>query len=188
MVAFLQSVLGLTTSQQEADFAAFPLPEGGTFEVFGPADQDHEHFSTGPVVGFVVDDLTGAVRELEAVGVELLGGQVDERRGGWRHFRAEPVRRPGPFQPSPGCLYGLIRHMGLADGLTCGRVPPPHLGVLAAAGKIRRIRGMNGGTTPQDAHNPGPVPFRPGAGHPGPGRSPRPGRHRPGTARRPPSQ
>ena len=88
MVAFLQSVLGLTTSQQEADFAAFPLPEGGTFEVFGPRDQDHEYFSTGPVVGFVVDDLTAAVGELEAAGVELLGGQVDERGGGWRHFRA----------------------------------------------------------------------------------------------------
>ena len=34
--AFLQAVLGLTTSQQEADFAAFQLPEGGTFEVSGP--------------------------------------------------------------------------------------------------------------------------------------------------------
>jgi predicted enzyme related to lactoylglutathione lyase len=88
MVAFLQGVLGLTTSQEGSDFAAFQLPEGGTFEVFGPADQDHEHFSTGPVVGFVVEDLSGAVRELEAAGVELLGGQVDERGGGWRHFRA----------------------------------------------------------------------------------------------------
>src|SRR5215208_1790651 len=75
MVAFLQAVLGLTTSQQESDFAAFQLPEGGTFEVFGPGDQDHQHFSTGPVVGFVVDDLTAAVRELEAAGVELLGGR-----------------------------------------------------------------------------------------------------------------
>ena len=75
MVAFLQSVLGLTTSQQEADFAAFPLPEGGTFEVFGPGDQDHEHFSTGPVVGFVVDDLTGAVRELEAAGIDSWAGR-----------------------------------------------------------------------------------------------------------------
>jgi predicted enzyme related to lactoylglutathione lyase len=45
-------------------------------------------FSTGPVVGFVVDDLTAAVRELEAAGIELLGGEVDERGGGWRHFRA----------------------------------------------------------------------------------------------------
>jgi len=88
MVTFLQAVLGLTTSQEGSDFAAFPLPEGGTFEVFGPRDMDHAHFSTGPVVGFVVDDLPGAVRELEAAGVELLGGQVDERGGGWRHFRA----------------------------------------------------------------------------------------------------
>jgi predicted enzyme related to lactoylglutathione lyase len=88
MVAFLQTVLGLTTSQEASDFAAFQLPEGGTFEVFGPGDQDHEHFSTGPVVGFVVEDLTAAVRELEAAGVELLGGQIDERGGGWRHFRA----------------------------------------------------------------------------------------------------
>jgi len=69
MVAFLQTVLGLTTSQEGADFAAFKLPEGGTFEVFGPRDRDHAHFSTGPVVGFVVDDLPAAVRELEAAGV-----------------------------------------------------------------------------------------------------------------------
>jgi hypothetical protein len=38
MVAFLQGVLGLTTSQEGFDFAAFQLPEGGTFEVFGPGD------------------------------------------------------------------------------------------------------------------------------------------------------
>jgi predicted enzyme related to lactoylglutathione lyase len=88
MVAFLQAVLGLTTGQEGSDFAAFQFPEGGTFEVFGPSDQDHEHFSTGPVVGFVVEDLTAAVRELEAAGVEVLGGQMDERGGGWRHFRA----------------------------------------------------------------------------------------------------
>ena len=56
--------------------------------MFGPGDQDHQHFSTGPVVGFVVEDLSAAVRELEAAGSELLGGQMDERGGGWRHFRA----------------------------------------------------------------------------------------------------
>ena len=88
MVTFLQAVLGLTTSHEGSDFAAFQLPEGDTFEVFGPDDQDHTYFSTGPVVGFVVDDLTAAVQELEAAGVELLGGEVDERGGGWRHFRA----------------------------------------------------------------------------------------------------
>jgi predicted enzyme related to lactoylglutathione lyase len=88
MVGFLRAVLGLTDSDEVADFAVFHLPEGDTFEVFGPSDQDHQHFSTGPVVGFVVDDLPGAVRELEEAGIELLGGQIDERGLGWRHFRA----------------------------------------------------------------------------------------------------
>jgi predicted enzyme related to lactoylglutathione lyase len=88
MVGFLRGVLGLTTSLEVPDFAVFELPDGDTFEVFGPSDQDHRHFSTGPVVGFVVDDLPAAVRELEAAGIELLGGQVDERGVGWRQFRA----------------------------------------------------------------------------------------------------
>jgi hypothetical protein len=106
------------------------------------------------VVGFLVDDLAAAMRELEAVGVELLGGQVDERRGGWRHFRAEPGPANRPVSAISWVPVRIDPSHGLADGLTCGRVPPPHLGVLAAAGKIRRIRGMSGGTTPQDAPQP----------------------------------
>jgi hypothetical protein len=36
--------------------AVFKLPNGDTIEVFGPADQDHRYFTTGPVPGFAVDD------------------------------------------------------------------------------------------------------------------------------------
>jgi predicted enzyme related to lactoylglutathione lyase len=88
MVECLTAVLGLTTAHQERDFAVLDLPSGDTFEVFGPSDQDHRYFTTGPVVGFVVEDLPAAVAELEQAGVELLGGHVDEHGGGWRHFRA----------------------------------------------------------------------------------------------------
>lgn len=88
MVDFLTAVLGLTLERQEPDFAVLDLPSGDKFEVFGPSDQDHQHFTTGPVVGFVVEDLPAAVTELEQAGVELLGGHVDERGAGWRHFRA----------------------------------------------------------------------------------------------------
>ena len=88
MLAFLTAVLGLEVKQEQRDFAALGLPSGDTFEVFGPSDQDHEYFSTGPVVGFVVEDLPAAVAELERAGVEVLGGQVDEHGEGWRHFRA----------------------------------------------------------------------------------------------------
>lgn len=88
MVEFLTSVLGLAVTRQQPDFAVLGLPSGDTVEVFGPSDQDHRYFTTGPVVGFVVEDLPAAVAELEQAGVELLGGHVDERGGGWRHFRA----------------------------------------------------------------------------------------------------
>ena len=88
MLAFLTAVLGLSVKHQQRDFASLGLPSGDTFEVFGPGDQDHRYFTTGPVVGFVVEDLAAAVAELEQAGVELLGGQVDEHGEGWRHFRA----------------------------------------------------------------------------------------------------
>ena len=88
MVEFLTTVLGLAVAHQEPDVTALELPSGERFEVFGPGDQDHRYFATGPVVGFVVRDLPAAVAELERAGVELLGGQVDEAGEGWRHFRA----------------------------------------------------------------------------------------------------
>jgi hypothetical protein len=43
--------------------------------VFGLGDQDHEHFSTSPVVGFLVDDLAAAVRELEQSGWSSWAGR-----------------------------------------------------------------------------------------------------------------
>ena len=88
MVEFLTAVLGLTLAHEAPDFAVLDLPSGDTFEVFGPSDQDHLYFTSGPVVGFVVEDLPAAVAELERAGVELLGGDVDDRGEGWRHFRA----------------------------------------------------------------------------------------------------
>ena len=78
MVAFLTTVLGLAVAHGDEEVTAFELPSRERFEVFGPGDQDHRYFTTGPVVGFVVEDLPAAVAELERAGVELLGGQVDE--------------------------------------------------------------------------------------------------------------
>ena len=88
MVEFLTAVLGLTLVRQDRDFAVLDLASGDNFEVFGPSVQDNQYFTTGPVVGFVVEDLPAAVAELEDAGVELLGGHIDEHGIGWRHFRA----------------------------------------------------------------------------------------------------
>ena len=46
-------------------------------EVFAADTPGKEHFTTGPVVGFAVRDLTAAVAELRAAGVRLVGPPRD---------------------------------------------------------------------------------------------------------------
>ena len=84
LARFYADVLGLRLIIQLPDFWVFELPDGRHVEVFGPGDTDHEHFTTGPVVGFAVDDLTAAVDELRSRNVELLGNPGPT----WQHFRA----------------------------------------------------------------------------------------------------
>jgi catechol 2,3-dioxygenase-like lactoylglutathione lyase family enzyme len=103
---FFSEVLGLAPTYEEPDFATFALP-GGTrdmVEVIGPnvdASVDSVHFTTGPVVGFVVDDILVARSELADAGVELLGeiGWSTESPGyGWFNFRAPD-----------GNVYGMLQ-------------------------------------------------------------------------------
>jgi predicted enzyme related to lactoylglutathione lyase len=58
-----------------------------TVEVFGSGDRDHEHFETGPVVGFLVDDVEEARAGLEAVGNSFIGPVHSSEEGNsWAHF------------------------------------------------------------------------------------------------------
>jgi len=79
--------LGLEHERTEDDMAVFKAKNGDTVEVFGHGDTDHRHFDTGPVVGFEVDDIEAARRELEAAGARFIG--ATGRGGGmaWAHFR-----------------------------------------------------------------------------------------------------
>jgi predicted enzyme related to lactoylglutathione lyase len=85
-IAFFQR-LGLEHERTQREMAVFKTRNGDTVEVFGPGDADHRHFTTGPVVGFEVDDIEAARREVEAAGAELIGSV--EQGGGmaWAHFR-----------------------------------------------------------------------------------------------------
>jgi predicted enzyme related to lactoylglutathione lyase len=89
MVAFLKDVFGLEPSIDESGFAVFRLANGDTVEVFGADDQYHQFFTTGPVVGFEVDDVAAARAEMEAAGVEFFGRPTSSSDGyAWSHFRA----------------------------------------------------------------------------------------------------
>jgi predicted enzyme related to lactoylglutathione lyase len=87
MVQVFEDVLGLSRRDDRPGIAVFVLDNGDTVEVFTTDEPDHLHFTTGPVVGFAVEDIDAAQAELEAAGVDVLSPV--QRGGGlaWLHFR-----------------------------------------------------------------------------------------------------
>lgn len=87
-VSFFRDVLGVPMEVIAPDFGWSRMPDSSQLEVFGPSDDEHRHFSTGPVPEFLVEDLPAALEELRAAGVEVLGEPHLEGASGWLHFRA----------------------------------------------------------------------------------------------------
>ncbi|MDQ4065828.1 MAG: VOC family protein [Actinomycetota bacterium] len=98
MKRFLAETIGLEQQKEEKGMAVFTFPNGDTFEVFGPDDDEHGFFTTGPVMEFAVDDVEAARAELEASDLELLSPVRSEGGFVWFHFR-------GP----DGNVYGLTQ-------------------------------------------------------------------------------
>jgi catechol 2,3-dioxygenase-like lactoylglutathione lyase family enzyme len=85
-VGFLEGALGLRLELRQPGRALFLLPNGDPIDVFDESDERYGHFTTGPVVGFVVDDVAGAREELVATGTWV--GPVQQGEGfAWAHFR-----------------------------------------------------------------------------------------------------
>jgi catechol 2,3-dioxygenase-like lactoylglutathione lyase family enzyme len=83
LAGFYGQVLGLPCVLDQQGQWVFRLPDGGAVEVFTEAYPGKEHFVTGPVPGFVVDNLVSAVAELRAAGIELAG----DPGPAWQQFR-----------------------------------------------------------------------------------------------------
>ena len=90
LFSFYSEVMGLKLEHQEEDFAVFRLADGSKVEVFGPSDDEHLHFDTGPVPGWLVDDIDAARAHLEAGGAQFIGPvhRWPETGEAWSHFRA----------------------------------------------------------------------------------------------------
>jgi catechol 2,3-dioxygenase-like lactoylglutathione lyase family enzyme len=71
-VAFFHDVLGLRLELEQPGFWMLKLPDGSRVEVFGPDSPLNRHFTTGPVAGFLIDDIHAATAELRSAGVEIL--------------------------------------------------------------------------------------------------------------------
>jgi catechol 2,3-dioxygenase-like lactoylglutathione lyase family enzyme len=100
-VDFFQDVLGLQPDADLPGFQVLKLPDGSKVEVFGPETEMNRHFTTGPVVGFLVDDVDAAATELLARGVEIVHAEKDESGNSWVHFRA-PDGNIYEFTQDPG--------------------------------------------------------------------------------------
>jgi catechol 2,3-dioxygenase-like lactoylglutathione lyase family enzyme len=102
---FFRDVLGLQTDHDRPGFQVLKLPDGSKVEVFAPDSEMNRHFTTGPVVGFLVDDVDAAAGELRTRGVEILLEEKDSSGNGWVHFRApdgniyEVTQDPGVSRP-----------------------------------------------------------------------------------------
>jgi cation-transporting ATPase V len=71
-VAFFRDVLDLRLELDRPGFWMLKLPDGSRIEVFGPDSPINRHFTTGPVAGFLVDDIQAATAGLRSAGVEIL--------------------------------------------------------------------------------------------------------------------
>ena len=110
--AFFREVLGLPVVYEEPGFAMHQLPDADRdfVEVFGSDHPGAALYTTGPVVGLLVDDITEARAELEVAGIELLDAiQRPESMDGyaWFHFR-------GPDGNVYAVVQGSQARFGLA--------------------------------------------------------------------------
>jgi predicted enzyme related to lactoylglutathione lyase len=88
MTSFLERALGLRKEIAEPGRAMYRLPIGDPVDVFDAGDERYLHFTTGPVVGFLVDDVEAGGAELAAAGGELVGPVQRGDGFAWAHFRA----------------------------------------------------------------------------------------------------
>ena len=81
-------VMGLATTREEPGLVGLRMADGTEMELFGPGDDFHDFFTTGPVVAFEVDDVDRARAEMEAAGIAFIGPIQRDGATRWNHFRA----------------------------------------------------------------------------------------------------
>jgi catechol 2,3-dioxygenase-like lactoylglutathione lyase family enzyme len=85
-VTLFRDVLGVSVNRQTDDLVAFKLADGTVLELYGPANEFHSFFTTGPVVAFRVDNFDVARRAMLAAGVKFIGDVQHADGVSWQHF------------------------------------------------------------------------------------------------------
>lgn len=92
LLDFYQNKMGLPVAHEAPGFRALDLPNGDRIEIFSEEyksedGNDYKHFSTGPVAGFLVDDIEEAKKEMEVEGIEFIGPVGEGGSSKWAHFK-----------------------------------------------------------------------------------------------------
>ena len=103
-VAFFRDVLGLRLELEQPGFWMLKLPDGSKVESSALTVRFNRHFTTGPVAGFLVDDIQTATAELRSADVEIVfESGVDDSGNAWVHFR-----------PLDGNIYEFTQDPGIS--------------------------------------------------------------------------
>ncbi len=88
MSELFEDVFGAELVAERDGFRAYDLQNGDTLELFSNEYATHKHFTTGPVAGFLVNDIFEARKEMEARGIEFIEDIAgDPQTSQWAHFR-----------------------------------------------------------------------------------------------------
>jgi catechol 2,3-dioxygenase-like lactoylglutathione lyase family enzyme len=87
LARLFEETLGLKKGIEQPGRVMFELPNGDPIDIFSADDPRYGHFTTGPVVGFLVDDVEVARDELITAGVEEVGRLMRGDGFVWAHFR-----------------------------------------------------------------------------------------------------
>lgn len=85
-VALFRDVLGLPISRQTDGLVGFRLADDTVLEVYGPTEEFHSFFTTGPVVAFRVENFDRARQAMLAVGIAFVGDVQSVDGVSWQHF------------------------------------------------------------------------------------------------------
>jgi len=97
----------------------FQFPDGTGMEVWCPEEEFHCFFPSGPVVGFLVDDVDDARARMETAGTEFLGRVQRSATASWNYFR-------GP----DGNVYEIISHPRPLKARSSENLPQRYYGSL----------------------------------------------------------
>jgi hypothetical protein len=87
MAALFRDVIGATVARQTPDMIGFEFSDGTVLELYGPQDEFHAFFTTGPVVGFRVEDFAATKARMMAAKVIFIGEAQHSEGISWQHFR-----------------------------------------------------------------------------------------------------